>query len=97
VPFDLSAAGTSFATAALPALADDDAVDVELDAGAAPEDELLLLLLLLLPHAATATTHNGKSAASSDFLQVTIRLLVSLRPQVEADQHRQEWLDGEAS
>ncbi|HUA02824.1 MAG TPA: hypothetical protein VMB27_02900 [Solirubrobacteraceae bacterium] len=61
-------------------LEDDDvaAVEVELDAGAA--DELVLadeLLLLLLPHAAIAATQQSASAASSGFLQVLIRLLLS--------------------
>ncbi|HUJ34658.1 MAG TPA: hypothetical protein VLW51_05570 [Solirubrobacteraceae bacterium] len=51
------------------------AVDVEVD----PELALELDdgLLLLLPHAAIVTTHDSRSAASSDFLQVTIRLLLT--------------------
>jgi hypothetical protein len=86
VPFDLSAAGTSLATAGSPPpLEDDDAdVDVELaveldgDAGAALEDALLLLLLL--PHAATGTTHASTTPISSGFLQLTIRLLLVCDP-----------------
>jgi hypothetical protein len=78
----LSAAGTSFATAAL-APEDDDAgveADVEVDDDDAAVELADELLLLLLPHAAIATTHGSSKAASSDFLQETIRLLL-VRPQ----------------
>ena len=71
MPFDLSAAGTSFATSAFAPLLDDAAdeaeAEVELD------DALLaLLLLLLLPQAASATTHIAANAPTSGFLQVSI-------------------------
>jgi hypothetical protein len=83
VPFDLIAAGTSLATAALAPpleeLAAGVEVDVEVDAGAAGAAlEDALLLLLLLPHAAMARTLISVSAASAGFLQVTIRLLLVL-------------------
>ncbi|HJS93051.1 MAG TPA: hypothetical protein VJ741_02230 [Solirubrobacteraceae bacterium] len=95
MPFDLIAAGTSFATAALAPpleeLAADVEVDVEVDAGAAGAAlEDALLLLLLLPHAAKSAAHDTMSAASSGLHLVTIRLLLVVKPQIERDQHMQE-------
>jgi hypothetical protein len=56
------------------------------------------LLLLLLPHAATVTAHDSKSAASSGFLRIDIRLLLSLRtPGREGDQDRKETQDGKGA
>jgi len=59
-------------------LLDGAAVEVDVEAELELDDELLLLLL---PHAATVTAHDSKSAASSGFLQILIRLLLVLRPQ----------------
>jgi hypothetical protein len=78
VPFDLSADGTSLATAAFaPALEDDAAeVDDDVDAEAAGELELVdELLLLLLPHAAITAALNSKRAANSGLHLITIQLL----------------------
>jgi hypothetical protein len=87
----LTAGGTSFATAGLPAAAAGAAVDAELDDGAALELELDdELLLLLLPHAATAIAAGSANDASSAFLQVPMRLLKVDYPTHQADQHRQE-------
>jgi hypothetical protein len=58
---------------------DDAAAGVDVEADVALGDELLLLLLLL-PHAATVTAHDSVSAASSGFLQVSIRLLLVRYP-----------------
>jgi hypothetical protein len=86
VPFDFSAAGTSFATSAFAPLLDGaadevDVDDVDVEAGVELDDELLLLLLLL-PQATSATTHGSASAPSSDFLQVSIWLLLNVEPPV---------------
>ena len=75
MPFDLSAAGTSFTTSAFAPLLDGAADDVDVDAEVDVEldDALLaLLLLLLLPQAASATTHIAANAPTSGFLQVSI-------------------------
>jgi hypothetical protein len=71
VPFDLSAAGTSFATAASAPLLAGAADVVDVEAGVELDAELVLLLLLL-PQAASATTQTSVSAPSSGFLRVSI-------------------------
>jgi hypothetical protein len=55
----------------------DGAADVDVDVELELADELLLPLL---PHAATVTTHGNKSAASTNFLQENIRLLLVRNP-----------------
>jgi hypothetical protein len=67
----LSAAGTSFATAAFAPLLAGAADVVDVEAGVELDAELVLLLLLL-PQAASATTQTSVSAPSSGFLQVSI-------------------------
>ena len=82
MPLDLSADGTSLATAALAPALEDDAAGVDDDVDAALELVLAdeLLLLLLLPHAAIAAALSSDSAASSGLHLITIRLLVKVDP-----------------
>lgn len=64
MPFDLIAAGTSFATAELAALVEeDDVLEPELDVVFVVVDELL-------PHAAIAPMHSTKLGATNQFLQL---------------------------
>jgi hypothetical protein len=75
VPFDFSAAGTSFATSAFAPLLDGAADEVDVVAEVELDEALLdeaLLLLLLLPQAASAAVQSSASALSSGFLQVSI-------------------------